>query len=206
MKSIVQIALIVGLAACSNKSNPDYSNVPITPASEAAPNPATPGGLPAGHPSIENNSGEPVPQANPTSQSEFLAWSAPQTWVQENPSSSMRVAQWRLLGSADGTSAECALFHFPGGGTVDDNINRWIGQFAQPDSERSQTVVNGMPVHLVTVTGTFQAGNEPMPNFTMVAAVVEARSMHFLKCTGANSVVSEHYDRINEFLQSLQPR
>lgn len=214
MKPTFYIALIVGLAACSTESNPDFSNVPITPASEAAPtNTGAPNGLPAGHPSIEQNRGEPIPPANPTNGSEFLTWSAPQTWVPENPSSSMRIAQWRLLGSVEGTWAECALFHFPGGGAVDDNINRWIGQFSQPDgspssavAERSQSVVNGMPLHLVAVTGTFQGAGEPTPNFALIGAVVEGRSMHFLKCTGPTPVVLEHDERIDEFLQSLQPR
>ena len=58
-----------------------------------------------------------------------LGFVAPEGWVEEKPSSSMRVAQYRLPGSESlGGDAELAVFSAIGG-TVDQNVQRWLGQF-----------------------------------------------------------------------------
>ena len=63
-----------------------------------------------------------------------LAANVPEGWVEEEPASSMRLAQYRLPGDGAG-DAVLAVFHFGSnqGGSVDANIDRWYGQFSQPD-------------------------------------------------------------------------
>ena len=171
--------------------------------------------LPPGHPPIDPGQAPPAtrtPAGNPG-----LAWDVPEGWVAEAPSSNMRIAQWRLSGEAN-QSAECAVFYFPGGGDVDGNISRWLGQFQQPDgadsaarARRSTIQVNGMPVHIVSVTGTYltrgptmQGAELALENHALFGAVIEASDMHFLKCTGPSAILQAQAPNFEVFLSSLR--
>ena len=55
----------------------------------------------------------------------------PDGWMRENPSNSMRLAQFNISGKSE----RCELIIFSGiGGSVDANLNRWLGQFLNPDN------------------------------------------------------------------------
>ena len=57
----------------------------------------------------------------------------PDGWIRENPSNSMRLAQFNISGKSE----RCELIIFSGiGGSVDANLNRWLGQFLNPDKKR----------------------------------------------------------------------
>src|SRR5258705_6661060 len=65
----------------------------------------------------------------------------PSEWTEQTPSSSMRKAQYVLPKVAgDGEDGELAVFYFGmgQGGSVEANIERWIGQIAQPDGSSSK--------------------------------------------------------------------
>jgi hypothetical protein len=65
-------------------------------------------------------------------------------------------------GDTDG--GECAVFTNIGGG-VQANIDRWIGQFDQADAAKAKQkkeTINGFPVTLVDLTGTFAGGGMAM--------------------------------------------
>ena len=54
----------------------------------------------------------------------------PTAWKKETPKSKMRALQFSIPPvSEDSGPAELAVFNFRGGGTVNQNIERWIGQF-----------------------------------------------------------------------------
>ncbi len=145
-------------------------------------------------------------------------WTAPDGWRDVPPASSMRVGQWAA--GAGGGEVECALFHFPGGGGgIEANILRWIGQFEQPDgvpsterAERSQAVVDGVDVSLVKVAGTFVTQDPPMTgptvrlaDHTLVAAIFDvAPAPYFVKCTGPSAAVDPRMAEIDEFVASFQ--
>ena len=89
-----------------------------------------------------------------------LTFSAPPGWKTVATSSSMRVAQFALPRAAgDPADAELVVYYFGGsGGTVEANIERWLGQMQQPDGKPSSAVakrgtrtVNGLKVTLVDV-------------------------------------------------------
>lgn len=118
----------------------------------------------------------------------------------------MRIAQWALPGSTDDAPAECIMFHFPGGGGVDDNVFRWLGQFEQPDGSatadqalRATREVNGIEVTLVKTQGTYRDQVPPMtgpvferPEYALFGAVfTPPGDPYFLKCTGAQSVMEQ---------------
>jgi len=134
-----------------------------------------------------------------------LSFQAPTSWASETPSSSMRVAQYRITPApGDSEPGECALFHFPGqGGSVEANLQRWYGQFEQPDGgsteERARVEnfqTNGLPVTFVEAPGTYTAsmggmgGGGPKPGYGMVAGVVvTSEGPWFLKCIGPEATM-----------------
>lgn len=101
----------------------------------------------------------------------------------------------------DKDSATMAVFHFgPGqGGTIADNMQRWIKQFSLPDGRdpataaiRYERQVAGYPAHVVTLFGIYNQSVRPMSkekiareNYRLVAIIVEAPGGNvFFKLTG----------------------
>ena len=79
----------------------------------------------------------------------------------------MRVAEFVVPKAAgDSEDAEAIVYFFGGsGGTVDANIDRWIGQMQQPDgsaskdkARRETLTINGLKVTTVDVAGTVCRG------------------------------------------------
>src|SRR4030095_4055122 len=71
-----------------------------------------------------------------TSSTGELRFKAPEAWVTEKPTSSMRVAQYKLPkteGDKDDGSLVLYYFGSSQGGTAQANIDRWIGKMQQPD-------------------------------------------------------------------------
>src|SRR5438309_1885424 len=90
-----------------------------------------------------------------------LIFIAPDGWRQSPPSSSMRVAEFTLPRAAgDAEDAQLVVYYFGGsGGSVDANMQRWVGQIQQPDgrpssaaSKKETRTVNGLAVTLVDVS------------------------------------------------------
>ena len=149
-----------------------------------------------------------------------LRFEAPATWISEAPSSSMRLAQYRLPGlEGDPEDAELAVFYFGGqGGSVQANVDRWIGQFSNPDGSPvtdprvSQRDANGIPLTIVDVRGTYHQSQGPMmaqttakENYRMLAAVAEGpNGSSFFKLTGPQPTVDHFEESFNSFLNTLR--
>ena len=96
-------------------------------------------------------------QANSPATGE-LRYKAPDGWVKEQTTSSMRVAQYKLPKTeGDPEDALLVLYFFGAtqGGAVQANIDRWISQMQQPDGSDSKSkaktdtlTVNGLKVRL----------------------------------------------------------
>jgi hypothetical protein len=69
-----------------------------------------------------------------------LKFDVPAGWVSTTPSSPMRVADFTLPRVAgDVEDATLTVYFFGGqGGSVQANLDRWIGQMAQPDGRTSR--------------------------------------------------------------------
>lgn len=92
----------------------------------------------------------------------------PAGWTPQVPSSPMRLAQF-TAGSREG-SADAAVFHFglAGGGTVQENIDRWASQFLAEGGKPATPVVSkatasGMPVTWVALDGRYARGTGTGP-------------------------------------------
>lgn len=121
----------------------------------------------------------------------------PATWKQEQPTSSMRLAQFTVPGEV-----EMVVFHFgaQGAGGVEANIQRWVGQFAEDgrDVKRSQGTSPQGDFIRVAITGTYNAPigppmlrkTEPRPGSQVIAVILKAKDGdYFLKCSGPQAAV-----------------
>ena len=140
---------------------------------------------------------------------------APKGWVAQQPSSSMRVAQYGLPGPAG--EATLGIFFFgPGqGGSVEANIERWYGQFEQEDGQPAQgrrwtRQVGDIEIAGVDISGTFSGGMgmgsaEPQAGYRMLGAIAVHRSgTVFFKMTGPAQTVEQWAASFDEFIGSLQ--
>jgi len=145
-----------------------------------------------------------------------VRWSVPKGWV-EGPPRQMRVATYVTLpAEGDAEGAECSVSFFGSGlgGTADQNIDRWIGQFENPTTPvRSAKQINGLTVHLVKVGGSYvgmggpmgQPGSGKKESFTLLGAIVEApEGAVFFKLTGPNKTVASLDGAFTSLVESLQ--
>jgi hypothetical protein len=155
-----------------------------------------------------------------------IAVKPPKQWTVETPTSSMRKAQYRLTkAEGDAIDAELIIYYFGQnqGGGVEDNIERWYGQFQQPDGSASKDkarvdkrTVSGMPVTLVDVGGTYAPGPmnpmmphgpEPKPGYRMLAAIVETpQGAYFFKLTGPGRTVEQWRKSFDGFIDRVQKK
>jgi hypothetical protein len=151
-----------------------------------------------------------------------LAYVTPDGWNKQPAASAMRVAEFSLPRAAgDSEDAQLVLYYFGGsGGSVDANLQRWVGQMQQPDGKplaatavRKETRhVNGLAVTLLDVTGTYVAETAPgstehhnKPNFRLRAGVVEtANGPYFIKLTGPARTVARWDAAFEQFVASLK--
>jgi hypothetical protein len=150
-----------------------------------------------------------------------LAYTTPPGWQKQPVASSMRVAEFALpRAQGDGEDAQLVVYYFGGsGGSVDANLDRWVGQMQQPDGKptsavaRKQTrTVNGLTVTLLDVSGTYVAEMAPgaserhnKPNYRLRAGVVETTSgPYFIKLTGPAKTIAKWESAFEQFVASLK--
>ena len=150
-----------------------------------------------------------------------LQLSPDKAWVVEQTTSSMRVAQYRLPHSkSDQDDASLIVYFFGGGGgSVQANLDRWIGQMAQPDGANSKdkakvsnSTANGLKVTLLDVSGIYQAETAPgsgerlnKPNYRMLASVIETPGgPYFIKLVGPTHTVEQWRRSFDSFINTIQ--
>lgn len=141
---------------------------------------------------------------------------APAGWTAQTPTSSMRRAQYVVEGDAG--PAECVVFYFTGSGTIEANIDRWCGQFAQADGSDSRdhaeidTIdVNGHEVTTFALSGRYIAETRPgsgqrvnNPNWAVRAAIVPSGDGAFyFKMTGPEQTVTDHAAAFDAMIESI---
>ena len=150
-----------------------------------------------------------------------LVFVTPQGWEKQPASSSMRVAEFHLPKAAgDAEDGQLVLYYFGGqGGSVEANLQRWVGQMQQPDGKPSSAMakketrtVNGLKVTLLDVSGTYVAETAPgaaehhnKPGFRLRAGVVEtAGGPYFIKLTGPAKTIAKWDRAFEQFVASLK--
>lgn len=155
-----------------------------------------------------------------TASADSLKYDVPEGWLTRAPSSSMRVAEFTLpRAEGDPEDADLVLYFFGGtGGSVEANLERWLGQVTQPDGRASRDVArtttfstNGLRITLLDVAGTYVAEVAPgsserhnKPGFRLQAAVIQTPDgPYFVKLVGPERTVQKQDASFTTFLKSM---
>lgn len=135
-----------------------------------------------------------------------ITWTVPKGW-RAGQAGVMRAATYIIDPvSGDKDSAECGVYFFDGGqgGTIQGNIDRWVGQMEQPDGALSADKakienfqVGELQVTTIELTGTYLSAAGPMmqvkekkPGYRLKGAIVEGpKGSVFYKITGPDNTV-----------------
>jgi hypothetical protein len=143
--------------------------------------------------------------------------SAPAGWTPRATTSAMRVAEYEV-GAASGAPATLVVYHFENaGGTVEQNFERWTGQFTAPDGgpatarQLAAPDRGGLAIHELAVEGTYVAEVSPgaeerfhEPGWALRAAVVETPGGPFyVKLVGPAETVRAAEADWNRYLGSF---
>jgi hypothetical protein len=150
-----------------------------------------------------------------------LTFTPPASWRPRPAASTMRVAEFVIpKAPGDAEDGELVVYFFGGsGGSVDANIDRWVGQMQQPAAapgtpRREALTVHGLKVTAVDVTGTYIAEVRPgaterhnKPGFRLRAAVIETpRGPYYIKMTGPAPTIAAADADFKAFVGSLAYR
>jgi hypothetical protein len=148
----------------------------------------------------------------------------PASWKQEQPSSNMRLTQFRLPhADGDGADGEVVVFYFGPGGAGDDqaNIDRQLAKFAPPQgktvrdaAKMGELAVGGLKATLVDITGTYKFKAQPFnpnakeelrPDWRLVYAIVPTpKGPHYVQMTGPARTVEKHKAGFDDWLKNLK--
>ncbi len=143
-----------------------------------------------------------------------LHWSVPKRWEAQGQRP-MRAATYTAPpAGGDPEAGECAVFYFGNdqGGSIDANIDRWVGQFEHAAGvDRGTKEVNGMKVTTVKIAGSYLAPSGPMmmpsgkkDNYRLVGAIVEGpQGSVFFKFTGPEKTVVSSAGEFDALVESL---
>ena len=226
----VALAALLIYPACKSGEPPPAADTQSAPL--AAPAPANPhGNLQPADPHM-GNPHAPGPMgaiaAMGTSSTDLsappsaggLTWADAAPLTRRAPKSAMRAAEYGLPGE---DKLELTVFYFgpDQGGSVEANINRWLGQITQPDgsdttakAKRTTRKVGDMDVSVLEVTGTYSGGlammgggaaPEPMTNATMLGAIASGpQGPIFFKMTGPKEAVDHSRAAFDQMISSLR--
>jgi len=143
-----------------------------------------------------------------------VRWTVPDGWS-EQPAKAMRIATYRVPPAKDSEIGECGVFYFGKGqgGSAEENIARWSGQFeGGPKATSTVETVAGLKVHRVQASGTYLASSGPMmqptskkPGYRLLGAIVEApEGLVFFKCTGPAATIAANEKAFDAMVRSLE--
>jgi hypothetical protein len=150
-----------------------------------------------------------------------LAFKATGAWKKKTPKSNIIEVEFEAP-AAKGDEIAGRLTIMGAGGDIKANIDRWYGQFLQPDGSDTKDrakvekkTIGGNTVHMVDVAGTYKdspagpfAGGKTVnrENYRMLAAIIETKAAgnYFVKFYGPKATIAENEKAFGELLQSLK--
>ena len=144
---------------------------------------------------------------------------APAEWKQQQPKSQILSHEFSAP-AAEEDKTDGRLTVMQAGGSIEANIDRWYGQFTQPDGgdtkERAKVkkqVIAGQDVHVVDISGTYKDQAGPFapaverPKYRMLAAIVATdKGNFFLKFYGPERTMAKHEKAFTQMIDSLSVR
>ncbi len=147
-----------------------------------------------------------------------LRMKAPAKWQRKKPQTQI-VEHEFAVPAAEGDKADGRMTIMGAGGGVEANIDRWYGQFTQPDGGNTRDrakvkkiKVAGQEVHLVDISGTFKDQRGPIapaverPKYRMLAAIIvtPGQGNYFVKFYGPQRTVSENEKAFVNMIDGLE--
>ena len=143
-----------------------------------------------------------------------LTLTAPPGWPRKQPKSNKIQAEYALP-KAEGDKRDGRLTLSLAGGSIEDNIERWKGQFGgNPEkSKQEEMKVSGisvtLSVTLVDFSGDFNDGmggsGVEQPGYRMIAAIVPVgKQLHFVKAYGPEKTMEAQAEKIKAFIRSAK--
>jgi hypothetical protein len=147
-----------------------------------------------------------------------LTMAAPGSWIVKRPGNPM-ILQEFAVPAAKGDPRDGRIAVSSAGGTVAANVDRWAGQFSQPDGSKTadkmkvqKKTLAGKEVTLVDVSGTYQESAGIMqpaverPDYRTLAAIIPGEgSSFFVKFYGPKKTVGEREKEFRAMLDGLKP-
>ena len=199
--TVLVIAIAFVLAACGREA--EQTKAPSTDAST----PTVPSTTPSTVAETPSTTTATTPASGDRLGAMGLSFPIPEGWSQVPPANSMRLAQLEVPGEG----GPCVAALSSAGGGIDMNIERWVGQFQNAEggaveAVRDSKTINGVPVHLVEMSGTYlgMGRGAPMTNQMMRAAIFETPAgMLFIKMTGPEQQMGEIEDGWNTLVDGM---
>lgn len=138
---------------------------------------------------------------------------APGHWKKVQPKINMIEAEFAVPKlEADETNGRVTIM--ASGGSIEQNIERWHGQF-EMEKEPAEPIVkevNKVKVHLVDLSGTYldTMGNPAGPkskkeNYRMLAAIIEtSEGNYYVKCYGPAATMEKNVEAFNKMIESVR--
>jgi hypothetical protein len=143
-----------------------------------------------------------------------FTFSRPAKWEWVESTSKMRKAQLKVTDEASKASADVAFYHFGAGGAggVQANVDRWLGQFAEPkdqiNAKVEHTTVGKTKVTYVQAEGTYNSGmpggpTTPMPGYALIGAILESDQGNvFVRLTGPKEFAKSKVEKFKKMIES----
>lgn len=147
-----------------------------------------------------------------------ISLTAPQEWKKREPAFRIIEAEF-VVPAQEGDENDGRLTITAATGGVESNIDRWVGQFTQPDGKNTRDVtksekitVGEQAVHLVDISGTYKDQRGPMApavsreNYRMLAAIIPTKNagQYFIKLYGPKNTIGANEQAFRKFIESLQ--
>jgi hypothetical protein len=141
---------------------------------------------------------------------------SPEGWVAKKPRVNIIRYEFAAPAAKEDT-VDGRMTVMAAGGSIDANLERWYGQFTQPDgkptSSRAQVEkkqINGFDVHLVELRGTYEDKPGPFApgvkreDYLMLAAIIVTDQGNlYLKFYGPRETISSHSKAFDKMVESL---
>lgn len=149
-----------------------------------------------------------------------LNFTAPAGWTKKTPANRIVEVEFATP-AAKGDETPGRLTAMGASGSIEDNVNRWIGQFvgeggAAAKPKQDKLTVSGCDIVVVDLAGTYKdtAGGGPFAggkttlreNYRMLGAIVTTKDAgnYFLKLYGPKETIGEAEKGFQEMLKSLK--
>lgn len=151
-----------------------------------------------------------------------LKFKVPAGWIEEERTSSMRVAQYNLPRvEGDFENGSLVLYYFGKGqgGSTSANIERWASQIQTPEgtpteklAEENFASTGGLKITAVDLRGTYVAETAPgsgtfnnKPGYRLRAAVIETpNGSYYVKFVGPEKTVTRWDESFMSYLRSFE--